>query len=103
VKKLKFDENFDLINADLASFRFDSALDKIWQQIKFLDRRINNEGPWKIKDKKQLKEKLYEYSYEILNISHLLRPFLPETAKKIEKQFSASKIKSEAPLFPRIK
>ncbi|KKT66755.1 MAG: Methionyl-tRNA synthetase [Candidatus Woesebacteria bacterium GW2011_GWA2_44_33] len=99
----KFDENFDLINADLASFRFDSALDKIWQQIKFLDRRINNEGPWKIKDKKQLKEKLYEYSYEILNISHLLRPFLPETAKKIEKQFSASKIKSEAPLFPRIK
>lgn len=97
-----FKENFDLINADIASFRFDSALDKIWQQIKFLDRRINNDEPWKIKDKKQLKNKLYEYSYEILNISQLLKPFLPKTAQSIFEQFSAKKIISQAPLFPRL-
>ena len=97
----EFKENLDLINADLAAFRFDFALDKIWQQIKFLDRRINNEEPWKINDKKQLKNKLHEYSYEILNISHLLKPFLPETAQLIFDQFSAKEIKSQANLFPR--
>jgi len=31
-----------------------------------------------------------------------LRPFLPETAKKIEEQFKGPKITSQKPLFPRI-
>ena len=40
---------------------------------------------------------------EIRQISNLITPFLPETAEKIAKQFAGPKIKSEKPLFPRIK
>jgi methionyl-tRNA synthetase len=40
---------------------------------------------------------------EIRQISFNLQPFLPKTAEKIEKQFEGPKIKSEKPLFPRIK
>lgn len=31
-----------------------------------------------------------------------LKPFLPETAEKIEEQFKGPKIVSKEPLFPRI-
>jgi len=39
---------------------------------------------------------------EIRQINGALKPFLPETTEKIEKQFAGPKIKSEKPLFPRI-
>jgi len=87
----------------LKEFRFDKVLSNIWDNIKVYDGIISAEEPWKIKDKAKLKERLETYAANILNIAYNLRPFLPETAEKIEKQFKGPKISSAAPLFPRLK
>lgn len=92
----------DTVDRDINGFRPDLALSTIWNRIKFLDQRINQEEPWKITDKNKLKDKLEVYVLNILSFTPNLKFFLPETAEKIEKQFKGPKIKSEAPLFPRI-
>jgi len=88
---------------NLENFRFNEVLGLVWQKISELDKRIEEVRPWEQKadsDAKFLKEDAVLW---IRDIARLLRPFLPETAEKILKQFSGTKIKSEAPLFPRIK
>ncbi|MEK9178668.1 MAG: methionine--tRNA ligase [Patescibacteria group bacterium] len=92
----------DAIDISLKEFRFDLAISSIWDQVKFIDQRINEEEPWKIKDKNELKERLETYVANILSLASNLEPFLPETAEIIEKQFAGPKIKSGAPLFPRL-
>ncbi|KKP68919.1 methionine--tRNA ligase [candidate division CPR3 bacterium GWF2_35_18] len=90
----------------LEIFQFDSALKIIWEKIKKLDQRINNEKPWEvIKDPKQqdkIKTILSFYVQEIREIACLLEPFLPDTSQKIKRQFSGKEIQSEGPLFPRL-
>lgn len=82
--------------------RPDEALKFIWRHISNLDRYINEKEPWK-------KEKVHELVIwhtlvkGIRQIALDLKPFLPETAEKIEKQFKGPKIKSARPLFPRLK
>lgn len=92
----------------LEKFNFDKALGYIWRSdvkwgIKWIDKDINETQPWQIKDKKLLNLKLHLYVENILDIAYNLIPFLPETAKRIQKQFAGPKIKSEKPLFPRIR
>ncbi|MEK7165681.1 MAG: methionine--tRNA ligase [Patescibacteria group bacterium] len=84
------------------SFQFDQALSWIWEKIKRTDKFINDNEPWKITDQNKLTEVLQNAVNEIGEIAYHLLPFLPETAEKILAQFSASKIKSQPPLFPRI-
>lgn len=97
--KSKRDNTIDI---DIERFRPDLALSTIWERIKFLDQLINKEEPWKIKNKKELKDRLQTYVLNILSFTPNLAIFLPETAEKIEKQFKNSKIKSGNPLFPRL-
>ena len=52
--------------------------------------------------KPRKKDLLFGYITKILNLNHWLKIFLPETAGKIEKIFSGSKIKIDQGLFPRI-
>ena len=52
----------------------------------------------KVKDKV-----LVELVERVRQIATDLRPFLPETAEKIEKQFKGPTIKSQKPLFPRLR
>jgi methionyl-tRNA synthetase len=82
-------------------FRFDRALEKIWTDIRNLDQKIEETRPWELEGNK-LKENLENAVSIIRNITYNLRPFLPETAKKIEKQFVGPKIKAGKPLFPRL-
>lgn len=86
----------------LTSLRLPEALDIIMVEIKSLDQYINNETPWKIDDIKKLEEVLSYAVNKIRQISFELKPFLPETAEKIEKQFAGPKIKSGPSLFPRL-
>ncbi len=85
---------------DLGDFRFDQALEKLWQKIKELDGQIDKAEPWKLEET-DLKEFLEKIIPEIQNLAYNLQPFLPETSEKILKQFTG-KIKSAASLFPRI-
>jgi len=90
------------VGTSISEFRFDSALMDIWIKIKDLDQEINLNEPWKLEGKK-LEVFLQESINGIRNIAYNLQPFLPVTARKIEKQFKGPEIKSDSPLFPRLK
>lgn len=87
---------------DITAFKFNEVLETIWNEIRILDRQINNEAPWKITNEKKLTEVLQLTVDGIRRIAYELKPFLPETAEKIEKQFQGPKIASGSSLFPRI-
>lgn len=92
---------YEEVESSLVNYRFDEALKFIWQKISKLDQKINQEEPWKLEGDK-LKEFLNEAIKTINHIAYNLQPFLPDTAEKIKKQFQGPKIKSAAPLFPRL-
>lgn len=84
----------------LNNFRFDFAIEVLWQKIKRLDVEIDKAEPWK-SEKKELIKFLDQIIPEIQNLAFNLQPFLPKTAEKILKQFSR-KVVSQPSLFPRI-
>lgn len=84
----------------LTEFKFNEALNWIWKIIQRADIRINETTPWKLEGV-ELKQVLDELVSLILDVAYNLQPFLPETSKKILKQFSGE-IKSSTALFPRI-
>jgi len=84
----------------MGEFKFNEALSVIWKLISEADKKINQEKPWELSGDK-LKAVLEDLVKRIQAIVYNLRPFLPETAEKISKQFSGQ-IKSDKPLFPRI-
>ena len=95
------------INPLLKNFKLNEILGYIWGCITSLDQYINKERPWQ----KELTEANKILSNIIIGsealsslreIAEALRPFLPETAEKIENQFRGPKITSQPPLFPRI-
>ncbi len=98
------DQNlYPQVKKALESFRFDKALDFIWyKKITHGDKILDQEKPWQLEGQK-LDLVLQKLVKEIREIAFNLRPFLPETAEKIEKQFKGPKIKAEKPLFPRLK
>ncbi len=85
----------------IEDFEFNLALEEIWREIKTLDVEINQRKPWGL-EKESAAPLLTKFTRDLRNIAFMLRPFLPETAEKIEKQFKGPKIKSEKPLFPRL-
>jgi len=93
----------------LDSFKFDKSLEIIWNEIKNLDKEINDKKPWEypVKDgvsiPKQLSSFLLDASVNIVRIANHLRPFIPQTAGKILDQFTKGPIKVGKPLFPRLK
>jgi methionyl-tRNA synthetase len=84
----------------LDEYQFNSAMDEIWSIIAEADKKINEERPWELEGEKA-REVLEDLAKRIQEIAFNLQPFLPETAEKILNQFNG-KIKSSAPLFPRI-
>lgn len=94
LKKLKLKEIEKLIN----NFELDKALNEIFSFIDNCNEYVQNKKPWETKDKKVL----YELVESIKEIARLLSPFIPESAEKITKQFSAKKIKKGEILFKKI-
>lgn len=92
----------DSIDIFLKEYRFNDAMENIWDQIRILDGIISNEEPWTITDKEILKEKLGRYVSNLLVIGYNLKPFLPETAEKILTLLQSEEIVFTKPLFPRI-
>lgn len=91
------------VKRSLDKFLFDEALSFIWQEkVASCDKVIDEEKPWELKGKR-LEIVLQKLVNEIRQIAFNIKPFLPETAEKIEKQFKGPKIKSGKPLFPRLR
>lgn len=85
----------------LDAYRFGDALARIWEHVHAADKIINEQKPW-TQNGETLKKSLQALVIEIQQIAFNLRPFLPQTAAKIEDQFRGPRIKSAKPLFPRL-
>jgi len=83
-------------------FRVDLVLQNIWAKLAELDKHINDNEPWKIQDKTKLKEVLSYEIDELRLVTEMLKPFIPQTAKKIEEHLFKTEIKSFEVLFPRL-
>ncbi|MFA5776367.1 MAG: methionine--tRNA ligase [Patescibacteria group bacterium] len=83
-------------------FRVDLVLQNIWEQIKSVDKHINENEPWRITEEKKTRDVLTWEAGQILEIGKKLAPFMPSTSQKIVDQFLAKPIKSQTPLFPRL-
>lgn len=98
----KVDLSFDkYVIKLLNTYRFGDALARIWEHVHATDRIINEQKPWAQKGE-TLKKSLQALVTEIQQIAFNLKPFLPQTAAKIEDQFKGPRIKSAKSLFPRL-
>lgn len=84
----------------LENYKFNEAINCIWEEISAADKKVNEEKPWELTGEK-LNKILNDLVTKLQHIGINLQPFMPETAEKILKQFSG-RIQSQAPLFPRI-
>lgn len=83
--------------------RFSDVLQNLWKtRLSPIDQHINQHSPWLVKDKNKLKKILQEEINMLREFTIQIKPFLPETARKIEEQFKGPTIKADKPLFPRI-
>lgn len=90
---------------DMANCAFNKYLDKIFDRLDILNASIEENKPWELykSDIHKTEEFLSSLASEIIAIAQVLKPFMPETAKKIIKTFSSSKVDSKVGiLFPRI-
>ena len=81
------------------NYELDKVLNEIFAFIDICNEYVQNKKPWETGDKKVL----FELKECILEIGKWLVPFIPESAEKIIKQFSAKKIIKANVLFEKIK
>ncbi|MBI2267981.1 MAG: methionine--tRNA ligase [Candidatus Blackburnbacteria bacterium] len=85
----------------LEEFRLNDSVSFVWEKISEANKFIDENRPWE-QEGESLKQTLEHLVVKINEIASLLKPFLPKTAEKIEKQFKGPKISFTEPLFPRI-
>lgn len=85
----------------LTEYRFAEALGEIWENLRTVDRLINQDEPWKISDPSTVTTTLTGYIHAIQQAAFDLQPFMPDTASKILAQFSGP-VHTIDPLFPRL-
>lgn len=87
------------------NFEFSKAFAYVWDRVRGLNRAIDEQKPWelaKVGEIEELEKVLGDLVSELLKVAHLLAPFLPQTAEKIESVFASGEITPpEAPLFPK--
>ncbi|MFH1295583.1 MAG: methionine--tRNA ligase [bacterium] len=86
----------------LTDFRVDLILQNIWEQIRAVDKHVNEHEPWNITEETKAREVLAWEAGQVLAIGEKLQTFMPETSRKIKTQFSSQPIKIEDSLFPRL-
>jgi methionyl-tRNA synthetase len=96
-KPTEFDPKLEKLLVDL---KFYEAIEHLREEISLADKMVNDEKPWELSGE-EAKKILLVLVEKVQHIAYNLRPFMPETAERILKQFSGE-IKSQASLFPRI-
>ena len=85
-------------------FEFAKAFDYVWGRVQAINKRIDDEKPWALAkngEEEKLRECLLGLTADLLEVAQMLKPFLPETAKKIQTVFAGSVQPPEKPLFPK--
>ena len=85
------------------NFEYKKAFDFAWEKVQNLNKRIDSEKPWALKDDPEKQSDiLSSLAKELLATNILLSPFLPDTSEKITKIFTNTPIKApDSPLFPK--
>lgn len=86
----------------MRSFRFNEALQLLWEKIKESDEILTRTAPWKMSHQDDVAAVLKPLAQTILNLAYLLEPFIPGSAQKIQNQFQNKQIKKGEGLFPRL-
>jgi len=89
------------IGEKIENLQFSEALIDIWSLVQLANKFIDDSKPWELakSDQTKLVEVLNKTYSDILQVSELLKPFLPETSEKISDQLKTLK---PEPIFPRI-
>ena len=93
------------VSGALDRFDFAGALRAIWRRVDEINRDIDAARPWELLKKQKaesLSVHLSAWIGAVLDVSRVLRPFLPGTAHRIESGFTKSRIQKSQPLFPRL-
>jgi len=110
----------DQLDAHIAAFAFDSALETIWKFVRRINRYVQQTQVWKLakpETKPRMGTILYNSLEALRLISVLISPFIPDTAEKIQKQIGLEEfdtvtewghlpthltVSTGAPIFPRV-
>ncbi len=95
-------ETLNHFTSSMKQYRFNEALQGLWEKIKACDENLSQKAPWKMTDKKEIEAALLPLAQTLLNLAYLVEPFLPGSAAKIQAQFIAEQIKKGEVLFPRL-
>ncbi|MEI6529085.1 MAG: methionine--tRNA ligase [Candidatus Falkowbacteria bacterium] len=95
-------ETLNHFTSSMEQYRFNEALQGLWEKIKACDENLSQKAPWKMTDKKEIEAALLPLAQTLLNLAYLVEPFLPGSAAKIQAQFIAEQIKKGEVLFPRL-
>ena len=84
------------------NFNLNGASNLIWQKIKYLDGKIQEEEPFKVakEDLNKAQDMVGDYIPVLWEVANLLEIFIPETAQKIKEIIKSRKTPKE-PLFLR--
>jgi methionyl-tRNA synthetase len=87
----------------LAEYRFDRALDLLWEEVGRINREIAGARPWeRAPECPDGRAELTAWVGQLRRLAHWLSPFLPDTANRLERTLAAPEIRRTAPLFPRL-
>ncbi|MFQ5474235.1 MAG: methionine--tRNA ligase [Candidatus Nanoarchaeia archaeon] len=86
IQEIDFSSAMEEAEALMDGFEHHRALDKIWSIINDANAYINKKEPWKIKDKKELANVVYNVLEALRVVNNLLGAFIPETSENIGKQ-----------------
>jgi len=91
-----------LENSDLESFEIKRYMDKIWESIQNLDKKIQEKEPYKLfkTDLDFAKDIVSDLCTDLYLIAKKLKPVMPDTSQKIQELIKQNK-KPETPLFMR--
>lgn len=81
----------DKVSKEMENLNFSQALEEIWKLIRRTNKYIDETTPWILKreeNTKRLSSVIYNLLETIRIISGLIKPFMQETSKKINKQIS---------------
>ena len=111
-----YKNNFELKNPGISlpeeykklmdEFRFKDAFDFAWEKVQAVNRQIDEDKPWSLaknNETEKLQKVLGSEVVNLLNANEMLKPFLPETTKKISEIFSNKIEPPKEPLFPKTK
>ena len=86
------------------AFEYSKAFDYVWEKIQDLNKRIDEEKPWALAKSGEIEKLeicLKSLINDLLLANYMLKPFIPETTRKISAIFAGKIEPPVAPLFPK--